>query len=778
MKLANADLLNLVPWHIAQDPQFAAAGEALRPYLARLAKAIPNLLIYNRLGKAAPSGFLPPLRRLTEAAGGLSPLSDEILEALAWQFHVDFREAAQTRAQLAGMVRESIAWHRIKGTPASMQAALSLFNFGGIHIDEFDPGMHWASYQLGFDEVASLDDLKSILKICQEMQPARCRLWRVYTSDYDYRPGVWSGPLPHNAWGVSWWSGYSGTYFPELPGLDDRGLLVSFALRKKFLCEPWALEHCLGMALTSLFSAQIPLFGYPVWSVSRWSELFPPRLPFSFTQVIPLHGCEYIYEPESPWYAAPWQPRLWAISRRWDRRHPPFRIFNAGIPLAQGCWSEDIYKGSRRGHPLKDTAWQHASWRKGDWAKVKTGGWSGTNAFWGTREILITAQAPKWGCAKWSDLLPEPVYKRIDEFFYDYFVGAGAGFFPAVPDFRSIRSEIQPLHGRMWRNEPWGARPWGGAYSLALQILGWRLPHYLVNPWPNGLWAETPWTQDASLHAANAIWAGIALLVAALNSPAPMPLAVASIWGQRLALNLADFLCGQTQLAGIHARLNLQDLQTFGAALLAGGIKAESRKALITRRDHSAKRLPAADCWPGGTWSNALWSAASRPHVFGLQCLVYKYPASSGRKIQTFGGGEQVFTIPLQVKNPLPVCQLAGHAAQAQTRGAWQGGQWPATGWRHCPRLAVVQIAGGQLAPSIKAPACSRMDWAAVRTEKAGVTPVPVSGQLMALFAANAPRIPEWQNGAWPDYGWGKTLAYKREQQTFGINVISEHLEA
>lgn len=258
MKLAEADILKLLPDHISGNSQFSATADAANPILSTISKAIPNLLLWARLGGQSPETFLPPLRRLTEARGRLEPLDLETLESLAWQFHVDFREVAKTNTQLAELILKSIAWHRIKGTPKSMYDALILCGFDtrysegeaqkpyGIYIEEGGPQVHWATYQLGFEDIAAYEDLKYILKICWEMQPARCRLWRVYTFDYDLRPGCWSGPLPQNAWSNAWWSLWSGAYMPEFPGLDERGLLVSWGKRERILCEAWGMARRLS----------------------------------------------------------------------------------------------------------------------------------------------------------------------------------------------------------------------------------------------------------------------------------------------------------------------------------------------------------------------------------------------------------------------------------------------------------------------------------------------------------------------------------------------------
>ena len=125
IKLSDGDLHSLLPQSIADDPAMSAAAAALAPQLRALALAIPNLLIYARLGEEDPAKMLAPLQRLIEARGGLKNPEIELLEALAWQYHVDFREAAKNADQLAAMVRQSIPWHRIKGTPASIQKALA-----------------------------------------------------------------------------------------------------------------------------------------------------------------------------------------------------------------------------------------------------------------------------------------------------------------------------------------------------------------------------------------------------------------------------------------------------------------------------------------------------------------------------------------------------------------------------------------------------------------------------------------------------------------------------
>lgn len=98
----------LVPESIRSDSQIAAAADAISPFLQTIVRAVPNLLIYGRLEEQDPAGMLAPLRRLTEARGGLKALSTEELEQLAWQWHVDFRDAAKTNEKLRAFVLNSV----------------------------------------------------------------------------------------------------------------------------------------------------------------------------------------------------------------------------------------------------------------------------------------------------------------------------------------------------------------------------------------------------------------------------------------------------------------------------------------------------------------------------------------------------------------------------------------------------------------------------------------------------------------------------------------------
>ena len=121
---------------LAQDDTTLAIAESLDGVLFKSARALPELLIYARLAEAPISQLLPPMQRLAELAGGLSPIPEPLLDLLAWQFHVDGYEAAVTYEDKRRLVDRSILMHRRKGTPWAVAEALRSLGYADARIFE------------------------------------------------------------------------------------------------------------------------------------------------------------------------------------------------------------------------------------------------------------------------------------------------------------------------------------------------------------------------------------------------------------------------------------------------------------------------------------------------------------------------------------------------------------------------------------------------------------------------------------------------------------------
>ena len=314
--IGQTPLSALLPGSIRDDATVAASAASLDPIRRALAGGIPNILLWSRLDPA-PGRLCPPLQRLAELGGGLKALSEAELELLAWQLHVDFREAAATREQLAAMVRQSIPWHRIKGTPASIRKALALFGYSGIRIEEDGTGDHWATWQLGLPEIADEATVRHIVSICNEMQPARCRLWRIYTDVFDRRPIVPDvGPVLDDGW----LDFYSGASVETGGGTGESdSVLVSFGATRRFLSEAYGdIAGSFGTTIRRAFL--IPYLDRFVLDRSRLDEVYPRNHGFASACLYSLLWADRATTGRR--WRGEWDARRWRDYTGFDRKLP------------------------------------------------------------------------------------------------------------------------------------------------------------------------------------------------------------------------------------------------------------------------------------------------------------------------------------------------------------------------------------------------------------------------------------------------------------------------
>lgn len=106
--LYDFSLLDLLPDSLTKDPQIRACVEGLDEELRKLSTDIRETLILSRIDE----------------------LSEDVLDLLAWQFHLDFYQPAELNIETKrALIRESIADHRIRGTPAAVEKLLTtVFN--------------------------------------------------------------------------------------------------------------------------------------------------------------------------------------------------------------------------------------------------------------------------------------------------------------------------------------------------------------------------------------------------------------------------------------------------------------------------------------------------------------------------------------------------------------------------------------------------------------------------------------------------------------------------
>lgn len=107
-------LLDILPASLRGDPNIQASSAAFDQEFHEVTAAIDKLLLYVNLENQ----------------------SDEIVDLLAWQMHVDFYDSSMPIEIRRELVRNSPAWHKRKGTPAAVEELLTTV-FGDGEVEEW-----------------------------------------------------------------------------------------------------------------------------------------------------------------------------------------------------------------------------------------------------------------------------------------------------------------------------------------------------------------------------------------------------------------------------------------------------------------------------------------------------------------------------------------------------------------------------------------------------------------------------------------------------------------
>ena len=103
-------LKEIAPPNLLKDPIIKALLESTDPQLQKVKEQIINVIIYPRIDE----------------------IEDEsLLDLLAWQFHVEGYELAQTIEEQRNLVKNAIELHRYKGTKYAVEGVLKLLNLPG-----------------------------------------------------------------------------------------------------------------------------------------------------------------------------------------------------------------------------------------------------------------------------------------------------------------------------------------------------------------------------------------------------------------------------------------------------------------------------------------------------------------------------------------------------------------------------------------------------------------------------------------------------------------------
>lgn len=113
-KLTDISLSDITPRNIIRDPTVQNAANSIDHQLQLTADNIGLVAIITRIDE----------------------LPETVIDSLAWQWHVDFYEPGLDLKAKRNLVRESIAWHRHKGTKAAVKSGVHAV-YGSGEVEEW-----------------------------------------------------------------------------------------------------------------------------------------------------------------------------------------------------------------------------------------------------------------------------------------------------------------------------------------------------------------------------------------------------------------------------------------------------------------------------------------------------------------------------------------------------------------------------------------------------------------------------------------------------------------
>lgn len=163
-----------------------------------------------------------------------------------WAYLPD--EAAKRRA-----IKESVTWHRAKGTPWSVETALSWAGHVAKVEDTTGTPSRWAEYQIELATPVSDSSFKAVLELARFAAPARSHLVRLY-GGYDLRRITLSAP-----------EGLSDGMLSDESGVLLDGVKLSFGTRHAF-----AQSVAASLSGSQTHSAGAHVFGLDLPRLSVW----------------------------------------------------------------------------------------------------------------------------------------------------------------------------------------------------------------------------------------------------------------------------------------------------------------------------------------------------------------------------------------------------------------------------------------------------------------------------------------------------------------------------
>jgi phage tail P2-like protein len=143
----------ILPYNLLQDDAVEKIADAVDEKLKEILSEIPLVLIYSRIDE----------------------LSENILDLLAWQFHVEGYELAETDEEKRAVIKKAIELHRYKGTKWAVKKALENIGITAEIVEWFESGGTGEPFtfniKLSFEK--DVQNLNSLISLINEYKNVR-----------------------------------------------------------------------------------------------------------------------------------------------------------------------------------------------------------------------------------------------------------------------------------------------------------------------------------------------------------------------------------------------------------------------------------------------------------------------------------------------------------------------------------------------------------------------------------------------------------------------------
>lgn len=249
------------------------------------------------------------------------------------------RHPRETPEQFRQRVVDTYRWHMLGGKALGLPEILKFYGFDIVRIENMRDSnpAQWAEFGIELDVPsagAGYADIVAMLEefvwLVNEYKPARSRLFRIYTAEYDRRPIVLSqGPIL----GEGWLSLYSGVPIAFPPGADD-STLVSFGASRRFQVEAYLPSlHAASFGTECVSGHTAPYLDRFIVGRSRLSEPLPGNHPFVMGALFSILWADRQTLGRS--WRGEWDARSWLDYTGFDRKLPRWRMGRRGLSRSQ-----------------------------------------------------------------------------------------------------------------------------------------------------------------------------------------------------------------------------------------------------------------------------------------------------------------------------------------------------------------------------------------------------------------------------------------------------------